>query len=256
MTNLDLIIDLHRTSERQGPGSTTDTLRALEMIRLPANRKLKIADIGCGNGGQTITLAKHLDCEIVAVDLFPEFLEELEKKATQLGLDGSITTMAQSMDDLPFATGYFDLIWSEGAIYNIGFNKGISVWHKFLKPGGCLAASEITWITDQRPKEIQDYWHSEYPEIDIASNKISSLENNGYSLLAYFCLPQSSWLEQYYGPMQKRFNSFLARHNHSEDAQSVVHEYEEEIAMYEKFKDFFSYGFYIARKNAPYSEPG
>ena len=76
MNELELIIDLQKNSERQGPGSEHDTLRALELLNLPTDQILKVADIGCGSGGQTITLAKNLNAQITAVDLFPEFLNE------------------------------------------------------------------------------------------------------------------------------------------------------------------------------------
>ena len=41
--------------------------------------------------------------------------------------------LAASMEDLPFESSYFDLIWSEGAIYNIGFEKGIKTWKPFRR---------------------------------------------------------------------------------------------------------------------------
>ncbi len=59
--------------------------------------------------------------EIVAVDLFPEFLEVLQSRAQEAGLTGRIETLAASMDALPFEPESLDLIWSEGAIYNLGF---------------------------------------------------------------------------------------------------------------------------------------
>ncbi len=249
MTELELIIDLHKNSERQGPGSEKETLTALEFMNLPTDQRLKVTDIGCGSGGQTITLAENLTGEITAIDLFPEFLTELEEKSRRLGLDEKITTVEKSMDDLPFDKEELDVIWSEGAIYNIGFESGLKKWKDYLKVGGYLAVSEITWITQSRPNEIEEFWQQEYPEVDTASNKIKQLENSGYTLVGYFYLSQGSWNENYYKPMEERFETFLKRHDNSELARKVVDDNKAEIDLYQKFKDYYSYGFYIARKN-------
>jgi len=248
MTELDLIIDLHKNSKRQGPGSENDTLKALGFLEFPADRKLKIADIGCGSGGQTITLAENLNGLITAIDLFPEFLNELNEKSQKLGLAEKIITLEKSMDDLPFNESEFDLIWSEGAIYNIGFENGLKKWKDYLKFGGYLAVSEITWITAARPKEIEEFYTQEYPEIDTASNKIKILESNGYSLVGYFFLNKDSWIENYYRPLEARFDSFLKRNNNSELAKKIIEDNKSEIDLYQKFKDYYSYGFYIAKK--------
>lgn len=249
MSELELIIDLHKNSERQGPGSEKETLKALDLMNLPSDRKLKIADIGCGSGGQTITLAQNINGEITAVDLFPEFLEELNKKSEKLGLQKKIKTLEKSMDDLPFNKEALDIIWSEGAIYNIGFEKGIKTWKDYLKVGAYLAVSEITWITNSRPKEIEDFWTQEYPEIDTASQKIKILEDNGFTLIGYFFLTQDSWLENYYKPLESKFDAFLIRNSNAELARKVMDDHKTEINLYKKYKDFYSYGFYIARKN-------
>jgi cyclopropane fatty-acyl-phospholipid synthase-like methyltransferase len=246
---MELIIDLHKNSERQGPGSKIETLKALRCMNLPVDRKLKVADIGCGSGGQTITLAQQINGQIIAIDLFAEFLDELKTKAEKSGLAERIVTLEASMESLPFIHEEFDIIWSEGAIYNIGFEHGIRKWKDYLKTGGYLAVSEITWITNSRPKEIEDFWIQEYPEIDIASNKIKILEDNGYSLAGYFYLNQNSWIEHYYQPLEARFQPFLERNNHSELARKVVEEHKDEIDLYLKYKDYYSYGFYVARKN-------
>ena len=249
MTELELIIDLHKNSEKQGPGSESDTLKALDFINFSTNQKLKVADIGCGSGGQTITLADKLNASITAVDLFPAFLDELNEKSQNCELTDKIETLEKSMEDLPFDKSEFDLIWSEGAIYNIGFENGLKKWKDHLKVGGYLAVSEITWITQSRPKEIEDFWKSEYPQIDTASNKIKQLEDNGYTLVGYFYLGEESWTENYYKPMQSRFEGFLERHNNSDLARKVIDDHQAEIDLYQKFKNYYSYGFYIARKN-------
>lgn len=249
MTKLELIVDFHKDAHRQGPGSEDETLQALELAGITKNKSLKIADIGCGTGSHTITLAKNTNAQIIGVDLFPAFLEKLKNRARELNLQNRISTHAKSMDNLPFKKDEFDIIWSEGAIYNIGFEAGIKNWKTYLKTGGYLCVSEITWITNSRPKELEEFWMQEYPEVDRASNKIKLLEENGYTLTGYFYLSQDSWIKNYYEPMEKQFPSFLERHNHSEMAKSIVNEYKREIDEYLKYKDYYSYGFYIARKD-------
>ena len=248
MTEIELLIDFHKDADRQGPGSTADTLKALSFIDLPRETPLNVADIGCGTGGQTITLAQHIKGHITAVDLFPQFLDKLKSSSKELGLERKITTVEKSMDELDFDAETFDIIWSEGAIYNIGFTKGIQDWKRYLKSGGFLVASEITWLTNFRPKEIEDFWNAEYPEIDTSANKIRVLEENGYSPVAYFILAQSSWIENFYKPMKPRFSLFLERHHNSESAQKLIEEQKEEINTYLKYKDYYSYGFFVARK--------
>jgi SAM-dependent methyltransferase len=152
------------------------------------------------------------------------------------------------MDALPFEEGKFDVIWSEGAVYNMGFEAGISSWSRFLKPGGKLILSEITWLRATRPAELQSYWATEYPEIDVASAKIGLLERHGYGPEAYFVLPVHCWLENYYRPLQSRFHAFLARHGHSDQAKAVVEAEHHEIALYDKYRDYYSYGVYVAKK--------
>jgi cyclopropane fatty-acyl-phospholipid synthase-like methyltransferase len=248
MTELELLIDFHKDAERQGPGSHEDTLRALSFIDLEKGARIKVADIGCGSGAQTITLARALNAEITAIDLFPEFLEKLMANSEKLGLKDKITTLEKSMDDLPFSGNTFDIIWSEGAIYNIGFENGIKKWKEFLKAGGYIALSEITWTTNSRPLEIEAHWKKEYPQIDTASNKIKILEENGFSPVGYFYLPESSWVNSYYKPIEERFDHFLSKHNNSETAQKIVEAEKNEIRKYRTYKDYLSYGFYIARK--------
>ena len=248
MDEIDLLIDLHRKAARQGPGGEAETQLAITMSGLSDRRNLKIADIGCGTGGPTITLAKSLHADITAVDFLPDFLEELEQRSKVEGVSEQITTLAASMDALSFEPSSLDAIWSEGAIYNIGFEKGITNWRQFLKPGGILAVSELTWLSEKRPAELNDHWNREYPEVDTASAKIAQLEAHGYTPLGYFALPETCWLDNYYRPIQERFEDFLTNHDNSAAAQSIVKAEMLEISLYERFSTFVSYGYYVAQK--------
>jgi SAM-dependent methyltransferase len=245
---LKLLMDLHRHAIRQGPGGEEETRLALELAGLDRSRPLKIADIGCGTGASTILLAKDLDAEITAVDFLAEFLDELQIRADKEGVAGKITTLHCSMEDLPFAAQEFDVIWSEGAIYNMGFEAGVTAWKRFLRPGGKLIVSEITWLSATRPPDLQSYWDEAYPEIDVASAKIGILERHGYCPKAYFVLPTHCWLKNYYRPIQSRFDEFLERHGRSEEAEAIVAGEEQEIALYEKYHPYYSYGVYVAKK--------
>ena len=94
------------------------------------------------------------------------------------------------MDNLPFQNEELDLIWSEGAIYNIGFERGMNEWNRFLKKDGFIAVTEASWFTPERPAEIEDFWLANYPEIDTIPTKIAQMEKAGYTLTAHFILPE------------------------------------------------------------------
>ena len=177
MDDFQLLIDLHRSGLRQGPGGDAQTELAVELAGIDRRAELKVADIGCGTGASTLLLPRLLpEARITAVDFLQEFLDDLTVRAKEASLDDRISILACSMDELPFSNGEFDVIWAEGSIYNIGFEKGVSEWRRFLKSAAFLVASEMTWTTNSRPKALQEHWDSEYPEIDTASAKIEVLE--------------------------------------------------------------------------------
>jgi SAM-dependent methyltransferase len=246
--DLTLLIDLHLAADRQGPGGAAQTRLAVELSGLANRRGLKVADVGCGTGASTLVLAQSLDAQIVAVDFLTDFLDVLRSRAARAGLADRIDTVNASMDSLPFESGSLDAIWSEGAIYNMGFENGVRQWRRFLKRGGILAVSELTWLTANRPAELEAHWCAQYAEVGTASSKLAVLERNGYAPIGYFVLPEHCWLDAYYRPMQERFPSFLDRHGSSDAAKAIVDAEALEIALYERHRAFVSYGYYIARK--------
>lgn len=248
MDDMQILIDLHKENHRQGPGSDKDTRLAVTLSGLKGQSNLKIADIGCGSGASTLVLAQELDAHITAVDFLPEFLDKLTAAADKAGVADRITPLTKSMDDLSFGAGELDAIWSEGAIYNMGFESGVAAWKPFLKSGGILAVSELTWLTDERPAELQAHWDSEYPQVDTASAKMAILEKHGFSPIGYFALSESSWMDNYYTPIRQRFDSLLTAYEHGDAAKAIIAAEETEIALYERYKAFVSYGYYVARK--------
>ncbi len=247
--DFELICDYYSRLERQGPGSPEITQKALGYIK-GLTSKSRIADIGCGTGGQTLVIAQHAPGTVAGVDMLDPFIDQLNLNAAQLGLQGRVTGVTASMDKLPFQDEELDLIWSEGAIYNIGFEKGLNEWKRFLKPGGYMAVSELSWFTEERPAAINDFWSAAYPEIDTLSNKVKKMKGVGYELVATFKLPESCWIDHYYAPQEKFMDYFLKAHPGSEAAAAIVAEQREEAELYHRFKEHYGYAFYIGKKSA------
>lgn len=246
--HMALLVDLHIHQKRQGPGSEEQTEKAIKLANLDKSKKLRIADIGCGTGAVALQLAQSLNAKVTAVDFLPAFIEVLKDNSESQGFSESINPLVCSMEKLPFSENEFDVIWSEGAIYNMGFENGVRYWKQFIKPGGILAVSEITWITGSRPKDIEEYWVEEYPEVGTASSKFRVLEDHGYSPVGYFVLPEECWLENYYRPIHDHIPEFLKRHDGNKIAASIIDAKKKEVETYRKYKSYYSYGFYIARK--------
>lgn len=244
----DLLIDSHIRNLRQGPGGDEETRLAIRLAGLDRSRRLQIADIGCGTGASSLVLATDLDAHIVAVDALAPFLAELQTRAQAQGVAASIEPQLGDMADLPFADESLDVIWSEGAIYHLGFAAGIAAWRRFLRPGGMLVVSEITWLSAQRPAELTAHWTAEYPQIATASANLAHLEAQGYRPEGYFVMPPRCWLDHYYLPLAAGFDDFLDRHGHSEDAVALVDAEQAEMDLYRRHQAFYSYGVYVARK--------
>jgi len=243
-----LICEYFSSLERQGPGSPEVTLKALGFIdRLTSDSR--IADIGCGTGGQTFVMADHTPGHIIGIDRFPAFIDLFNSKAQRLNLQNRVSGAVGSMEALPFRDEELDLIWSEGAIYNIGFKRGLAEWRKFLKPGGYIAVSEASWFTRERPAEIDSFWMEAYPEIDTIPNKVAHMQEAGYIPSATFVLPETCWTDHFYVPQRAAQNTFLAKHKGSKIAEELVANERHEADLYGKYNAFYGYAFYIGKKN-------
>ncbi|MGE0021360.1 MAG: class I SAM-dependent methyltransferase [Draconibacterium sp.] len=245
--DFNLICEYFSSIERQGPGSGEVTIKALSFIDNLTSES-RIADIGCGTGGQTMTLAQNAPGHFTGIDLFPLFIDLLNTNALKLGLSEKVSGVVGSMDNLPFQPEELDLIWSEGAIYNIGFERGLTEWRRFLKTGGYIAVTDASWFTAERPEEIEKFWLDAYPEIDTIPNKVAQLQNAGYNPVANFILPENCWNENFYVPQAKAQEAFLKKHAGNKTAEELVANERREAQLYQKYKAFYGYVFYIGKK--------
>jgi ubiquinone/menaquinone biosynthesis C-methylase UbiE len=243
----NMIYEYFSNTERQGPGSPEITLKALSFID-GLTEKSKVADVGCGTGGQTMVLAQNTPCEIIGIDVWPDFVKQFNQNAQNKNLQNSVKGVVGDMENLPFQESALDLIWSEGAIYNIGFDRGLNEWRKFLKQGGYIAVTENTWFTEERPAEIQEFWDKAYPEIDTIPNKVAQMQKAGYLPFATFVVPETCWTDYYYVQQPQMEASFLKKYNGNKSAEELIQSERYEVDLYRKYKAYYGYVFYIGKK--------
>jgi ubiquinone/menaquinone biosynthesis C-methylase UbiE len=245
---LKIFFEIHKDLPREGPGSFKSTERAYNTIRKHLKKPM-ILDVGCGPGKQTIDLLNISDGEITAVDNHKPFIDQLEKEIIKGNFSNRVTAKVGDMFNLDFKEEQFDLIWCEGAIYNIGFEKGLSEFRKFLKPKGFIAATEACWLTNNISKEAKIFWDSEYPAIIHLEDNLKIAEECGYKIIDHFVLEKSAWFNDYYNPIIPRLAMLKEKYAGDETAEKIIHLHEKEIEIMDKYSNEVGYVFFILQKN-------
>jgi SAM-dependent methyltransferase len=195
-----------------------------------------------------MVIAQTAPGQITGIDLFATFIDLFNSNARKLNLQNSVKGFVGNMEDLPFRDGELDLIWSEGAIYNIGFERGLNEWRKFLKPNGYIAVSEASWFTEERPDEINEFWLDAYPEIETVSNNLALMQKAGFIPVATFILPDICWTKHFFEPQESLQEAFLKQYEGNQTVREFIENQRHEAQLYEKYKAYYGYVFYIGRK--------
>ncbi len=232
---------------RAGPGDNKSTRKAFSYLHnLPTEPF--ILDIGCGTGIQTLELARISKGKIIALDNYQPFLDILMKNAKKEGLDNHIIQKNRSMLEMDFQDSTFDIIWSEGSIFVMGFRNGLKKCHQLLKEKGYFVVSEVVLLLPHIPEQLKEFWDEEYPDIKDIKSNISMIRKEGFDLINHFTLPKSAWID-FYSQMNKRLKILMKKYYDNKIAIEVLNKFEKEMIIYEKYSDYFGYEFFITMKN-------
>jgi SAM-dependent methyltransferase len=231
---------------RQGPGDEASTIKALTLVP-GIGSGTRVLDIGCGTGLQTRVLARNSPAHFTAIDNHPPFVDEANRQARAVRLDGRIDTRVGDMHRLDFAPGSFDLIWCEGAVYVVGFEAGLRGWRPLLAPGGHLAMTEVCWSRPEPPPECAEFWAREYPAIRDTAMRLKTISECGYDIVGHFSLPASSWWDDYYRPLQQHIKEFRTRHRDEPDAGELADQIQREIDIWHRYSDWYHYEFFVMK---------
>lgn len=239
--------EIHQGLPREGPGSDAATAQALNLLPNLPDRP-DILDMGCGPGAQTLVLALSTRGSVTAIDSHQPFVDELRRRARVAGCADRVRAMRESMESLPFSPQSFDLVWAEGSIYIIGFERGLVSWLPLLRPGGYIAASELTWLVDDPPEQVRTFWAGAYPGVTSLQQNRALVERSGYERIAEFILPRSAWFDDYYDPLDARITLLKERYADDEEALQMLESHRLEIEMVRQLLGAFGYVFYLAQR--------
>jgi SAM-dependent methyltransferase len=244
----DLLYKPHVELERQGPGSPEMTIKALSFLD-DLDKISKVVDFGCGTGGQTMVLAQNVPGKITGVEIYPQFIDAFNLNAKKLNLQERVIGIVGSMDDISLPKEEFDLIWSEGAINYIGYEKALNYWNGFLKKNGYIAFTSPSWLTDERPVEVEKFWtHDGSCELETIGDRISIMLKAGYSFISAFILPDNCWTDNYFTPRETATKKHLEKHSGNKEVEDYIENDKHEVELYSKYSRHYGYVFYIGKK--------
>lgn len=226
---------------RRGPGSEASTRRALAHCPLPPNPV--VADLGCGSGASALVLARELKVPVQAVDGDGLALDTLWRMAEAQGLLPLVQPRCADLGDPGIPPESLDLLWSEGSLSHLGWEAGLPLWRGLLRPGGILALTDATWLTESPSEEARALWDPEYPTMGTLARNLDVARRMGLACLAHFVLPPEDW-QGYYGPVLERMAGLAEDPAVAEVATGLRHEAE----VYERCQASYGYVFYILRR--------
>lgn len=244
-----IFFELYESLPRQGPGSRDCAARAMAFCHdLPPGAA--VLDLGCGVGAQTLILAELISGPIVAMDNHAASIDRLRATVALRGLEGRIEPMVGDMASPGLPPASFDLVWSEGALYNIGIEKALGVCSTLLRSGGYLAFTDAVWRKDHPPPEVKASFEGDYPTMGKVADVVASIERSDFALLGHFTLPDEAWWDDFYTPMELRIAAMRSKYAGDEEALDVLDQIAEEPAMHRRYSDYYAYEFFVARRGS------
>jgi len=201
------------------------TRRAYEI--LPRLDKPRILDIGCGTGVVTIELARLSGGSIVGVDIDELALDKLRLMVRKHNLSGRVAVIHQSMLAMDFPPGSFDIIWAEGSISCIGFERGLKEWRRLLVSEGYLVVHD---------------------ELSDLRRKTDLIRICGFITLGQFELSPKIWWNEYYAPLKRRLEELQDMGLSDKMVKEEMKTAERELKEFDLESDRFASIFLVLKK--------
>lgn len=243
----EIFFQVYEPLPRQGPGNRACAEKALAVCReLP--QVPEVLDLGCGVGGQTLHLADLTRGSIMAVDSHEPSIERLRTTVAERGLGDRVRPIVGDMARLEVPPASFDLIWSEGALYNLGIENALRICHGLLRPGGYLAFTEAVWRRDDPPPEVKASFDLDYPTMGQVPDVLEAIAKTGFATEGHFTLSDEAWWDDFYTPMEHRIEELRREHAGDVEAIELLEQLAQEPEMHRRHSDYYAYEFFVTRR--------
>jgi ubiquinone/menaquinone biosynthesis C-methylase UbiE len=243
----DILRELHGELSRGSPARLGFTRKAFQMLSDLDNPR--ILDVGCGQGGPTLELAKLSGGLVTGLDTDQSALDELARRAEEEGLSDRIEAVHGSMFDMDFADESFNVIWTEGSTHVLGFERALAEWRRFIWSGGFLVVHEMIWLRPDPPAEVVNCPELAYPGIRTVPEYIEQVPDHGYDLVGHFALPEDFWLLDYFDPMMARLRELRKKYADDQAAQRTLDREQRAADLYRKHSKWYGSVFLVMQKS-------
>jgi len=132
---------------------------------LNIDENMRILDLGCGCGLSTLLLTKKYGASVFAADLWISPTENYERFQSIGMADKAVPISVDATKGLPFANGYFDLLFSVDAYHYFGDTaEMLPAIIPHIKKGGYVAVAVPGLkyeFGENVPAEMRPFWNEE-----------------------------------------------------------------------------------------------
>ena len=244
MTMMEAMELLYGGVDRQGPGDPAFTRALLDSLPgLPETPR--IADLGCGTGTGSLEVAAYYTQPVLCVDQSQHFLQRLKDNAQNHSHGHLLKPLHADMGALDPAQHRYDLLWSEGAAYNLTFAGALQAWHPLMATGGIAVISEMSWFTDTRPPQACTFWAAAYPDMATEAQNLAAARAAGFTPLFTQRLPSAAWWSNFYDPALARAQ--ILEKDAPDALAEAIAELRTETALFAAHADSYGYTYYVLR---------
>lgn len=129
---------------------------------------------------------------------------------------------------MKFPDESFDVIWAEGSMFVVGFERGLRDWKRLLKRNGFMVIHDAKGDVEEKLKMISSY---------------------GYKLLGHLVLDSNTWWREYYAPLEKLVNDTVNGCSDSVIMPEIVDSDRREVEMFRKNPEVNSSVIFVMKRN-------